>query len=156
MHADVGHAGLKQRRHVLLGEPDTLALETHIELQLPVLGLIYEKLAARRRRWLGRFAHGFRVLRSSLGQGTDVVFMGNCFYGHHPKDEPEDKLKLKADPKFKDTPKKMKEGQLPEYFHLSFASPCLQKGQKLSDNGGLDFWGNVVDSEHPSIGTSEK
>ena len=92
----------------------------------------------------------------SLGQGTDVVFMGNCFYGHHPKDEPEDKLKLKADPKFKDTPKKMKEGQLPEYFHLSFASPCLQKGQKVSDNGGLDFWGNVVDSEHPSIGTSEK
>jgi len=32
----------------------------------------------------------------------------------------------------------------------------LQKGQKVSDNGGVDFWGNVVDSEHPSIGASEK
>jgi hypothetical protein len=88
--------------------------------------------------------------------GTDVVFSGNCFYGYHPKDEPEDKRKLKADPKFKDTPKQLKEGQRPEYFRLSFASPCLQKGQKVSDNGGLDFWGNPLDAEHPSIGASEK
>ena len=92
----------------------------------------------------------------SLVNGTDVVFSGNCFYGYHPKDEPEDKRKLKADPKFKDTPKPLKEGQRPEYFRLSFASPCLQKGQKVSDNGGLDFWGNPLDAEHPSIGASEK
>jgi len=92
----------------------------------------------------------------SLVNGTDVVFSGNCFYGYHPKDEPEDKRKLKADPKFKDTPKPLKEGQRPEYFRLSFASPCLQKGQKVSDNGGLDFWWNPLDAEHPSIGASEK
>lgn len=92
----------------------------------------------------------------SLERGADVVFMGNCFYGYHPKNEPEDKLKLKADPKFKDTPKQIKEGQLPEYFNLSFSSPCLAKGQKVPDNGGVDFWGNPVNSEHPSIGASEK
>ena len=92
----------------------------------------------------------------SLVNGTDVVFSGNCFYGYHPKDEPEDQRKLKADPKFKDTPKPLKEGQRPEYFQLSFASPCLQKGQKVSDNGGMDFWGDALDSEHPSIGASEK
>jgi hypothetical protein len=92
----------------------------------------------------------------SLVNGTDVVFSGNCFYGYHPKDEPEDKRKLKADPKFKDTPKPLKEGQRPEYFRLSFASPCLQKGQKVSDNGGLDFWGNPLDAERPSVGASEK
>jgi len=92
----------------------------------------------------------------SLEKGADVVFMGNCFYGYHPKDEPEDKRKLKADPKFKDTPKQLMDGKRPEYFRLSFASPCLQKGQKVSDNGGMDFWGDALDSEHPSIGASDK
>jgi len=92
----------------------------------------------------------------SLERGAGVVFMGNCFYGYHPKDEPEDKLKLKADPKFKDTPKQIKEAQLPEYFRLSFSSPCLAKGQKVPDNGGVDFWGNPVNPENPSIGASEK
>jgi len=92
----------------------------------------------------------------NLVSGTDVTFSGNCFYGYHPKDEPEDKRKLKADPQFKGTPPKVQNGPLPEFTHLSFASPCLQRGEKVTDNGGIDFWGNPLDPEHPSIGASEK
>jgi hypothetical protein len=92
----------------------------------------------------------------NLERGTDVVFSGNCFYGYHPKDEPEDRRKLKVDPQFKGIPKRIQDRQQPEYLHLSLCSPCLQKGEKVSENGEVDFWGNPVDLEHPSIGASEK
>ena len=46
MQADVLLGGLEQLRHLLLGEPDGFAFEPHIDLQLPVRGLINEELAA--------------------------------------------------------------------------------------------------------------
>ena len=92
----------------------------------------------------------------ALNRASEVVFEGNCFYGNHPKEEPEDKKKLKADPRFQGSPKPCEPGKMPEWFRLSLASPCLQKGIKTADGGGVDFWGNAVDGEHPSIGASEK
>jgi len=47
MQADVLLGRLEQLRHVLLRKPDGLALEPHVELQLPVLCLVNEELAAR-------------------------------------------------------------------------------------------------------------
>jgi len=49
VQADVLLRGLEQVRHVLLGEPDGFALEAHVDLQLPVLRLVDQELAAGRR-----------------------------------------------------------------------------------------------------------
>ena len=48
MQADVLLGRLEQLRHVLLGQPDGLALKPHIDLKLSVLGLVDEELAAGR------------------------------------------------------------------------------------------------------------
>ena len=58
MQADVLLGRLEQLRHVLLRQPDRLALKPHVDLQLPVFRLVNAELSAR--RWcLGIFAHGF-------------------------------------------------------------------------------------------------
>ena len=44
---------LEQLRHVRLGKPDGLAFKAHVELQLPVLRLIDEALAAGRAEGIG-------------------------------------------------------------------------------------------------------
>ena len=90
-----------------------------------------------------------------LEHGTGVLFENNCFYGNHPKDEPADAKKIKADPQFSAAVLNPKPGQVPEYFRLALGSPCAGAGIKIPDNGGRDFWGNPVDSAKPSIGASE-
>jgi len=90
-----------------------------------------------------------------LEHGTGVLFESNCFYGNHPKDEPADAKKIKADPQFSAAVLNPKPGQVPEYFRLALGSPCAGAGIKIPDNGGRDFWGNPVDSAKPSIGASE-
>jgi len=61
METNVLLGRLKQLRHVLLREPDGLALKPHVDLQFPVLRLVNEELAAR--RGCPRiFAHGFGLL----------------------------------------------------------------------------------------------
>jgi hypothetical protein len=90
-----------------------------------------------------------------LEHGTGLLFENNCFYGNHPKDEPADAKKMKADPQFSAAVLNPKPGQVPEYFRLALGSPCAGAGIKIPDNGGRDFWGNPVDSAKPSIGASE-
>lgn len=92
----------------------------------------------------------------ALERGTGIIFESNCFYGHHPKEEPVDKSKLRGDPQFKINPQRPEPGKPPEWVHLSLSSPCLQKGVRVAESGGIDYWGNPVDLEHPSIGASER
>ena len=62
MLPDVLLGRLKQLRHLRLRQSDGLALKSHANLQLPVLRLVNEELAARRWWCLGIFAHGFVLL----------------------------------------------------------------------------------------------
>ena len=45
MLSDILFGGLKQFSHKLLGQPDRLIRQAHIDLDLTVLGFIYEELA---------------------------------------------------------------------------------------------------------------
>lgn len=88
-----------------------------------------------------------------LGKSTGVDFDHNVFYGLHPSTEPADPHKITADPKL-GYPGQARNGlDSCSVYQLLEGSPCLKAGKVVSDNGGLDFWGNAVSgTDAPNIG----
>jgi hypothetical protein len=86
-------------------------------------------------------------------------FSNNCYYGHEP--ELTDPYKLVADPKFVGP---MPAGPVADGFltvntspfKLQSTSPCINQGKVISNNGGVDLWGNpLYAGGHPDIGAHE-
>ena len=67
------------------------------------------------------------------------------FYGYHPIGEPGDPNKLTSDPKLvaPGTAGTNNWSSLAGY-KLQAGSPCIDSGTNLTNNGGLDFFGNAV------------
>ncbi|HHV99830.1 MAG TPA: right-handed parallel beta-helix repeat-containing protein [Clostridiaceae bacterium] len=81
------------------------------------------------------------------------TFEHNLFFGNHPATEPADPYKLTADPMLVE-PKNFGTGRIEaDGLKLKKGSPAIGAGSVIKDNGGLDYWGNVVsETEQPNIG----
>ena len=87
--------------------------------------------------------------------GTKRNFSSNVFYGIHPADEPVDKDKITAGPKF-DGPGTGGFGiHSLSGYKLQPGSPCINAGFLIPNNGGRDYWGNKITDGKPDIGAFE-
>lgn len=74
------------------------------------------------------------------------AFANNVFYGYHPDSEPDDPNKITEDPMFADPGSGGLGIDTLDGYKLKPASPCIDSGMTIEDNGGRDFWGNPVPS----------
>lgn len=83
------------------------------------------------------------------------VYSNNLFYGAHPSSEPTDSAKVVTDPQFRnpggaDTSSSYT-GE--NAYQVYPSSPVIRAGAVISDNGGLDAFGNAVSATAaPNIG----
>ena len=70
----------------------------------------------------------------------------NTFYGNHPSSEPSDAHKLTSNPDFADAGGGGTGRSTASAYDLDSGSPDLGSGTLISNNGGLDFFGNTVSS----------
>jgi len=89
------------------------------------------------------------------GEGQDVVFEYNCFFGNHPANEPADAHKLIADPLFNAPGSGGIGRDSLSGYRLLPESPCLNSGRLVPLNGGRDFWGASIYTGQPDRGAYE-
>ncbi len=77
---------------------------------------------------------------------TGEIWDHNTFYGNHPSSEPADSHKLTSNPDFEDAGAGGTARSSASAYDLKSGSPDLGSGVLISDNGGLDFFGNAVSS----------
>ncbi len=91
----------------------------------------------------------------SFGTGTGVqnrTIQYNVFFGNHPADEPSDPFKLISDPKFL-SPGTAGLGINSVYrYKLKAGSPVLGNGKLIVNNGGLDYFKNILPATAPNRG----
>lgn len=86
------------------------------------------------------------------GSGTYIVpgvlgvFDSNTFYGNHPSGEPADPNKLITNPLFVNPGNGHNGINTVNGYRLSMGSPALNSGTVIPDNGGKDYYGNMVSS----------
>jgi hypothetical protein len=94
---------------------------------------------------------------SSATNGADYAFgsgagiqtrriLNNIFYGSHPAAEPADSFKLITNPLFVNPGSGGTGISTLSGYKLQYGSPAYFSGRLVSNNGGLDFWGNAVSS----------
>lgn len=95
------------------------------------------------------------------GRKTKRRIENNCFYGMHPENEPSvtkfgDGNNIFLDPQFVNPGSgRVGRGTLNGY-KLKLTSPCINRGKNISNNGGIDFWGNpLYYGEQADIGAFE-
>ncbi len=99
---------------------------------------------------------GTYVMRPGIGGATRVAFAKNVFYGNF-EDVPDDWRTFSFDPLLV-KPGSGTEGRasLAGYL-LQAGSRCVGAGVPIENNGGRDFWGNLLhEGKMPSIGAHEK
>ena len=72
------------------------------------------------------------------------TFSNNVFFGIHPDSEPNDPYKITDDPRFLAPGSGGLGIDTLNGYKLRSDSPCIDSGKTISDNGGLDYWRNVV------------
>jgi len=87
----------------------------------------------------------------NLGSGgyatsADEIWNYNTFYGEHPSTEPTDAHKLTTNPDFDDPGGAGSGRSSASAYILESGSPDLGTGTLISNNGGLDYFGNTVSS----------
>lgn len=88
----------------------------------------------------------------------NTTFSNNLFYeksGTHSRKEPSDSLKLTSDPQFVSPGSGGSGINTLNGYKLQAASPAINKGKVVSDNGGKDFYGNNLYNGMPDIGAYE-
>jgi hypothetical protein len=98
------------------------------------------------------------IFYASLGiYGTKTWYSNNCFWGHNP--EVADPYKIVADPQFVGPLAGVgADGYIPgnvDRFKLKPTSPCINRGKNMANNGGYDFWDNLLYSGTADIGIHE-
>jgi hypothetical protein len=91
-----------------------------------------------------------------FGNSKNNVFEYNVFYGEHPESEPDDPYKITDDPMFMNSGSGSIGINTLAGYVLKNGSPCLNSGMMISDNGGMDYWGNPVYNGLPDRGAHEK
>lgn len=76
--------------------------------------------------------------------GSGGVFQGNVYYGNHPASEPSEVGKLIIDPLFINVGSGALGLESLDGYKLQETSPIVNAGTMVTNNGGLDFWKNVV------------
>lgn len=79
----------------------------------------------------------------------------NCFYGVHPANEPYDPKKVTADPKLVNPGSGGNGVVTLDGYQLQAGSPCIDAGVVIENNGGRDYWGNLLYNGKPDIGAHE-
>ena len=80
------------------------------------------------------------------GGATRFSFDHNCFFGHHPANEPADAARITGDPLVDSS------ANGPERFRLRAGSPCAGSGAAVEGNGGRDFAGTMLPQRTPDRG----
>lgn len=75
------------------------------------------------------------------------TFGNNVFYGNHPKGEPDDPAKITEDPLFVSPGLGSIGLNTLDGYKVRKGSPALRSGSVIPNNGGIDFYGNKVDSQ---------
>jgi|GEM_PF-3880567 len=95
---------------------------------------------------------------STFQADPHVSYDYNCYFG---MSGPTDAHKIIKDPKFVN-PGKGGTGGIGgtamsslDGYKLQSSSPCINAGTVLSNNGGIDFWGNTLYNAAPDIGAHE-
>ena len=72
------------------------------------------------------------------------TFDNNVFYGFHPASEPADANKITLNPQLVAPGTGGIGLDTVDGYKLQVGSPCIDAGIDIPNNGGLDYWGNVV------------
>jgi hypothetical protein len=72
------------------------------------------------------------------------TFANNVFFGFHPDSEPDDPNKIVQDPMFVNPGSAGLGIDSLDGYKLKSGSPCIDSGKTISEDGGLDYWGNPV------------
>lgn len=94
-----------------------------------------------------------KVITSEWCKEPYCNMSNNLYYGTNASVVGQyDSAPIYADPKFLSLSAAVDNGII-DGFQLLDGSPCIGAGKVISDNGGLDYWGNSVsDTEAPNIG----
>lgn len=101
------------------------------------------------------FANNIVYNANSAGYvaAPNATFTHNLFFGNHPASEPAEGDKLTANPGFVRSPSTATPGMRGAAdLSLTVGSPALASGTVIADNGGRDFFGNIVPASGPSVG----
>jgi hypothetical protein len=95
-------------------------------------------------------------VNNDWGEATNTIFENNIFYGNY-EDLPQDENILIGDPLLIN-PGSGSEGLGSlDGYKLSDGSPCIESGIMISNNGGKDFFGNLLPEQlNPSRGAHQK
>jgi hypothetical protein len=88
----------------------------------------------------------------NFGGSTNNVFENNVFYGNHTS-PPSDPYAITSDPMLVSAGSGGDGLDSVGGYKLQTGSPCITAGKTIADNGGRDFWCNLLDpAEDPDIG----
>ncbi len=79
----------------------------------------------------------------------------NCFYGNHPSNEPADANKITVDPLFVNPGSGGIGLNTVDGYKLQKGSPCINTGILIPNNGGRDYWGNLLTDGQTDMGAYE-
>ncbi len=104
----------------------------------------------------GRNEDGTYRHKSGFGESTNNVFSNNVFYGNHVG-PPKDSHAITADPMLLKPGSGNNGFDSLEGYKLKPGSPCIAAGLPVPENGGRDFWGNILPKDkNPNIGVDNK
>ncbi len=113
--------------------------------------IFYVEGRARYSHGTGRNDDGAYQDAPGFGSATRIKFENNAYYGNH-ENRPSDPKSMTADPMLLDPGDGTTGLDSLEGYKLKVNSPCIRAGVPIPKSGGRDFWGHVVESDHPSIG----
>ncbi|MEI6555153.1 MAG: T9SS type A sorting domain-containing protein [Paludibacter sp.] len=79
----------------------------------------------------------------------------NCFFGNHPSNEPADANKITVDPLFVNPGSGGIGLNTVDGYKLQKGSPCINTGILIPNNGGRDYWGNLLTDGQTDMGAYE-
>jgi hypothetical protein len=86
-------------------------------------------------------------------EGVSVQFNGNLYYNIDP--HPSDTDPVTTNPDFTNPGTAGTGIETVSGFQLRSSSPAIDRGIKITDHGGIDFWGNSLYTRDPDIGAHE-
>jgi hypothetical protein len=88
----------------------------------------------------------------SIAANQTRTISHNTFYGAHPTPEPNDPNKLTTDPMFVNPGAGNIGRNTLNGYKLQSGSPAFGSGKLISNNGGQDFYGNLINTATPNRG----
>jgi len=115
--------------------------------------------------WSNNIFYSNGILRYDISDGSTNNWSNNCFYGTHQipsgwfswtNGTPNDPYKITSNPNFV-SPSLIAPMGIDNLdgFKLQDGSPCIGAGTTITDNGGYDFWDNLLYNGSPDIGGHE-